>query len=97
MDEKHPIVPRDEEKTKQIQHRLRRIEGQVRGIQQMVADDRYCTDILVQISAANKALKKVGLEVLEHHTEHCMTHTTEEDKGEAMDDLFQAIRQFSKT
>lgn len=97
MDKNHPIVPRDAEEAKGMQHRLRRIEGQIRGIQQMVADDRYCTDILVQISAANKALKKVGLEILEHHTKHCMTGVTDTDKEEAMEDLLQAIRQFSKT
>ncbi len=58
MKHDQPIVPRKEDETKLLQNRLRRIEGQIRGIAQMVEDDRYCTDILVQISAANKALKK---------------------------------------
>lgn len=51
MKHDQPIVPRKEDETKLLQNRLRRIEGQIRGIAQMVEDDRYCTDILVQISA----------------------------------------------
>jgi CsoR family transcriptional regulator, copper-sensing transcriptional repressor len=56
----------------QLQKRLRRIEGQVRGIEGMVEDDRYCIDILTQISAAQAALDKVALGVLDGHARHCI-------------------------
>jgi DNA-binding FrmR family transcriptional regulator len=52
--------------------RLRRIEGQIRGLQQMIEDDRYCIDILTQVSAATKALQAVALELLDGHLEHCV-------------------------
>jgi DNA-binding FrmR family transcriptional regulator len=56
----------------QLQGRLRRIEGQVRGIQQMVQDDRYCIDIITQISAVQAALDKVALGLLDGHARHCV-------------------------
>ena len=52
--------------------RLRRIEGQVRGLHQMIEDDRYCIDVLTQISAATKALQAVALELLDEHLDHCV-------------------------
>ena len=52
--------------------RLRRIEGQVRGIQAMVEDDRYCIDILTQVSAVTKALQAVAVELLDDHLTHCV-------------------------
>ena len=56
----------------QIQQRLRRIEGQVRGLQRMVDEDAYCIDVLTQVSAATKALQAVALELLEDHLSHCV-------------------------
>jgi DNA-binding FrmR family transcriptional regulator len=56
----------------ELQARLRRIEGQVRGIHRMVEDDKYCIDILTQISAASSALKKVSVALLEDHMRHCV-------------------------
>ena len=52
--------------------RLRKIEGQVRGIERMLTDDRYCIDVLTQIAAARTALEKVGLEILDGHVTHCV-------------------------
>ena len=60
--------------------RLRRVEGQVRGIQRMVDDDEYCIDILTQITAASNALKKVAVGLLEEHIRHCVAEGTEEGK-----------------
>lgn len=53
--------------------RLRRIEGQVRGIQRMIEDDAYCIDILTQVSAATKALESMALVLLDEHLRHCVT------------------------
>jgi CsoR family transcriptional regulator, copper-sensing transcriptional repressor len=67
-------------------HRLRRIEGQVRGLQGMVEGDRYCADILVQMSSVQKALRAVGRELLRNHLRHCVTQALREGPapGEAM-------------
>jgi CsoR family transcriptional regulator, copper-sensing transcriptional repressor len=56
-----------------VQRRLKRIEGQVRGLQRMVDDDKYCIDILTQISAATKALQSVALQLLDDHLNHCVS------------------------
>jgi DNA-binding FrmR family transcriptional regulator len=55
-----------------VQQRLRRVEGQVRGVQRMVHEDAYCVDVLTQISAATKALQAVALELLDQHLAHCV-------------------------
>jgi DNA-binding FrmR family transcriptional regulator len=61
----------------QVQKRLRRIEGQVRGLQQMVDDDRYCIDVLTQVSAVTKALQAVAVELLGDHLGHCVSEAIE--------------------
>jgi DNA-binding FrmR family transcriptional regulator len=58
--------------------RLRRIEGQVRGLQRMIEDDKYCIDILTQVAAATKALQSVALGLLEEHLSHCVTEAVAE-------------------
>ena len=58
--------------------RLRRIEGQVRGLQKMVEDDKYCIDILTQVSAVTSALQSVALGLLEDHLGHCVAQATQE-------------------
>jgi DNA-binding FrmR family transcriptional regulator len=63
--------------------RLRRIEGQVRGLQRMVEDDAYCIDVLTQVSASTKALQAVALQLLEDHLGHCVTHAIETGGPEA--------------
>lgn len=57
-----------------IQARLRRVEGQVRGLQRLVDQDTYCIDILTQIAASTKALESVALLLLDQHLQHCLTH-----------------------
>jgi DNA-binding FrmR family transcriptional regulator len=64
--------------------RLRRIEGQVRGVQRMVEEDKYCIDILTQISAASSALKRVAVGLLDDHVRHCVAEAAQ-DGGEARD------------
>ncbi|WP_019872916.1 metal-sensitive transcriptional regulator [Sporichthya polymorpha] len=58
--------------------RLRRVEGQVRGIARMIEDDNYCIDILTQVSAATSALESVALRLLEDHLRHCVVHAAAE-------------------
>ncbi|MCT2592907.1 metal-sensitive transcriptional regulator [Streptomyces sp. N2-109] len=64
--------------------RLRRIEGQVRGLQRMVDEDVYCIDILTQVSASTKALQSFALQLLEEHLRHCVAHAAV-DGGAEMD------------
>ncbi len=63
--------------------RLRRIEGQVRGIHKMVEDDRYCADVLVQIASVHEALRAVGRELMRNHLKHCATSAIKASAGEA--------------
>ena len=63
--------------------RLRRMEGQVRGLQQMVRDDRYCLDVVQQISALSAAAREVALLVLEDHLRGCITEAVQQNQGEA--------------
>jgi DNA-binding FrmR family transcriptional regulator len=70
--------------------RLRRVEGQVRGVQRMVEDDKYCIDVLTQISAATKALQAVALDLLEDHLGHCVTHAIEAGGPEAGEKIREA-------
>jgi DNA-binding FrmR family transcriptional regulator len=67
-------------------NRLRRIEGQVRGLQRMVEDERYCADILVQLSSVQEALRAVGRELLRNHLRHCASEAIRKggDEAEAM-------------
>lgn len=95
--EQNFITSRTDEEKKAVVNRLKRIEGQVRGIQRMVEEDRYCVDVLVQISAIDAALKKVGYSLLEHHTKHCVTHAVQSGDGNhAIDELMGVIKQFTK-
>lgn len=70
--------------------RLRRIEGQVRGIARMVEDEKYCIDILTQISAATKALESVALGLLDEHLRHCVVRAAREGGDEAETKLAEA-------
>lgn len=77
--------------------RLRRIEGQVRGIAGMVEDDRYCIDILTQISAVTSSLQSVGLVLLEDHIEGCVVNAAPEDRDERLQELNKAIARFTRS
>lgn len=73
--------------------RLNRIEGQIRGVSNMVQDDKYCIDILTQVSAAKAALDKVALELLRDHAKHCLSNDDihPSSEGDKADELVGAI------
>jgi DNA-binding FrmR family transcriptional regulator len=81
--------------------RLHRIEGQVRGIEKMVDEDRYCIDILTQIAAVKTALEQVGAKLLEGHVNHCVRDAIasgdEGDAAEKTAELLEAVQRFVKT
>ena len=77
---------------KDLQSRLRRIEGQIRGIQRMVEGDQYCIDILTQVSSASAALKAVGMGLLDDHVRHCVKESIERSAGdEKVEELVAAV------
>jgi DNA-binding FrmR family transcriptional regulator len=81
--------------------RLHRIEGQVRGIERMVEDDRYCIDVLTQISAVNTALESLALRILDEHVRHCvagaLTSGDEHDAHVKTEELLEAVQRFART
>ena len=81
--------------------RLHRIEGQVRGIERMVEDDRYCIDILTQIAAVNTALEALALKLLDEHVRHCvadaLTSGDEADAATKTEELLEAVQRFART
>lgn len=92
-----PIKPRTESEKKAVINRLKRIEGQVRGIEKMVEEDRYCIDVLVQIKAINSALNRVGFALAERHMNNCVRHAINIGDGdEAITELLQVMKHFSK-
>lgn len=97
MEHQHTLTPRTEEEKEKMVKRLKRIEGQVRGIQKMIEEDRYCVDILIQISAIESALKQVGFSVTERHMNHCVSDAIKKGEGaESIDELMKVLRQFGK-
>jgi len=87
------IKAKDKEK---IQNRLRRIEGQVRGVQRMVDEEAYCVDILTQLSSIVSASEKVALMLLKDHVEHCVRESIEKGEGadEKIEELTSAVERF---
>jgi len=83
-----------------LSRRMHRIEGQVRGIERMIAEDRYCIDILTQISAVSTALEAVALKILDDHVSHCVAGALASgDQGVATQkgrELLQAVHRFAK-
>ena len=75
----------------QLLTRLRRIEGQVGGVQRMVEDDRYCIDLLTQIGAVQAALDKVALGLLDEHARHCVMGASAGEQADKTDELMAAV------
>jgi DNA-binding FrmR family transcriptional regulator len=71
--------------------RLRRIEGQIRGLQKMVEEDRYCADILTQISSVQEALRGVGRELLRNHLRHCVSDTLAKGDSRSAEAMFDEL------
>jgi len=78
---------------KKLLARLRRIEGQVRGLQRMVEEERYCVDVLIQVAAVRAALDAVALQLLEQHTHHCVQDAIRSGNGdEAIDEVLAVVK-----
>lgn len=80
-----------------IQARLRRMEGQVRGVQRMIDEDKYCVDVLTQISSIIAAARAVGMLVLEDHIRGCVVNSGEKDAEVVLTELTDAIERFTRS
>ena len=92
----HKTKERSEKEYKDLVHRLNRIEGQIRGIKGMVERDAYCTDILVQVAAANAALNSFNRVLLENHIKTCVTRDIKEGREETVDELLATLQKLMK-
>ena len=101
MDEKkecccHKTKERSEKEYKDLIQRLNRIEGQIRGIRGMVEKNAYCTDILVQVAAANAALNSFNKVLMANHIKTCVTNDIREGKEETVDELVEVLQKLMK-
>lgn len=86
---------REEEGKSQLIHRLNRISGQISGIKKMIEDDRYCEDILIQLSAVDKAVQSLSSVILERHMYSCIKKEMSSGNLEVVDEIMQLFRRFS--
>lgn len=83
---------RSDKEKKELTKRLNIIEGQIRGINQMIADDRYCDDVLIQIAAVNKSLKSLGNCMLENHLKNCVVNDIQKGNLEILEEVITLIK-----
>lgn len=91
MKDKQKTKERTEEEKKKLIRRLNIIAGQVNGLQQMVTDDRYCADILMQISSTTNALKSLGNEILKNHMKSCMVEDIQKGNLEVIEEILDLV------
>ncbi len=89
---KKKLTPRSTEEKKRFINRLSVMEGQVRGIKQMVAEDRYCEDVLMQISAVVNSLRSLGTQILKEHLSTCITEEMKKGNPEAVDEIMNLFK-----
>ena len=87
---------RSEEQKKKLLNRLKRIEGQVRGLQTMIENDTYCNDILIQSSAVNAAVNGFNKELLSCHIHNCVVRDIKEGKEEVVDELIETLQKLMR-
>ena len=92
----HKIKERSEEEYKSLIHRLNRIEGQIRGIRNMVEKSAYCPDILIQVAAANAALNSFSKELLSQHIRTCVARDIRDGRDETIDELVATLQKLMK-
>lgn len=87
---------RDSKEKDKLLKSLRRVEGQVRGIQNMLEDERYCIEVLIQVQAARAALTTIGLTILEQHAKGCVVSAIQHGDEKIIDELLDTIKQFAR-
>ena len=94
LENKKKVTKRSENEKKIIKNRLNRIEGQVRGVKKMIEDDRYCDDVLIQLSAIDKSVKSLANHILENHMQTCVLNDLEKGNYEIIDEVINLFRRF---
>lgn len=89
---KYKATPRSQEEIKNLKTRLHRVIGQLNGVEEMLDNNRYCGDLLVQISAAEKALANIGYIVLKSHMESCVVEDIQNGKVEVLDEVIDLMK-----
>lgn len=92
---RHKHTPRSEELQRDLTSRLNRVIGQLNGVKAMIDDNRYCGDVLIQLAAADSALKAVSRKVLQNHMETCVVERIQQGDVEVVDEVMQLIKKFS--
>ena len=90
--ERKKLKPRDEAEKKALISRLNRMEGQIKGIRNMLLEDRYCVDIITQVSSVSSALKAFSKELLQRHISSCVVEEIQDGKEDAVEDLCELIK-----
>ncbi len=94
LENKKKFTKRSESEKKIINNRLNRIEGQVRGVKKMIKEDRYCDDVLIQLSAIDKSVKSLANHILENHMQTCVLNDLENGNYEIIDEVVNLFRRF---
>ena len=90
----HKLKVRKQEEKKQIISRLNRLEGQIKGVKKMIEEDRYCNDVLIQLSAIDKAIKSLANLVLDSHMHTCLIEWVNSGDNEAIDEVVDLFKRF---
>lgn len=93
---KHKSTPRSDDLQQDITKRINRAVGQLNGVKDMIAENRYCGDVLTQLAAAESAIHRVSEMVLQEHMHTCLIDDIREGRDESVDELFTLMRRFSK-
>lgn len=95
LEESEQLTKRTIDDKKYLTKRLSIIEGQVRGVKQMIDNDRYCGDVLIQIAAINSSLKNLGSEILKNHLSTCVVNDIKQDHLEVIDEVMDLFKRLS--
>lgn len=87
-------TPRDEKSKKKLISRINRINGQINGIKKMIEEDRYCDDVLIQLSAIDKAIKGLANEILDEHMKSCVIKNIQKGNYEVLDEIVTLFKRF---
>ena len=92
----HKLKVRKQEEKKQIISRLNRLEGQIKGVKKMIEEDRYCNDVLIQLSAVKNSVKSLSSHILENHLYMCVSRDLENGDLETIDELISLFKRFNQ-
>ncbi len=93
-EERYKLKPRDEDSKKKLLNRMKRMIGQLNGIMKMIEEDRYCDDVLIQLSAVDKSIKSLANQILDEHLHSCVVDNIKNGNEEAIDEIIDLFRRF---